>query len=115
MFGEPGYLSAANEIVGSVMMFGPWRNHQGTETSGVGPVYLRHQNGRSTNTGWVDGHVQNVRKNGSEIIAVRAISPFSKTQYVGGIQGTKDARISYIVESGITDYEKYGDNLYDLD
>jgi prepilin-type N-terminal cleavage/methylation domain-containing protein/prepilin-type processing-associated H-X9-DG protein len=115
MFGEPGYLSAANEIVGSVMMMGPWRNHPGANTSGVGPEYLRHQNGRSTNTAWVDGHVKPIREGGGDVIAVRAVTPYCKTQYVGGAGGIKDPRIVYIVRSGISNYEANGDDLYDLD
>ena len=114
IFGETGYLSMANEIVGSCMMFGPWRNHPGAATSGVGSIYLRHQNGHSTNVGWVDGHVGTVRKNGSDITFVRAIVPYTKRQYAGG---DKDARIGYIVPAGISDsdYETHGDDLYDLD
>lgn len=116
-FGEAGYwFSDSVGVRGSIMMFGPWRNHEGAYTSGVGTVYMRHQKGKSTNVAWVDGHVESVRRTGgsSQAISVPALSPYVKTQYVGGTGALKDNRISYIIRPGITDFEKYGDDLYDL-
>jgi prepilin-type processing-associated H-X9-DG protein len=117
-FGEAGYwFNGDAGIRGSIMMFGPWRNHKGAYTSGVGTVYMRHQNGQSTNVGWVDGHVEPVRRTGgnSQAIAVPALSPYAKNQYVGGTGAFNDNRISYIIRPDISDYEKYGDDLYDLE
>ena len=116
-FGEAGYLFNDDVgIRGSIMMFGPWRNHDGAYTSGVGTVYMRHQKGKSTNVGWVDGHVESVRRTGgtSQAISVPAISPYTKTQYAGSTGGFKDNRVSYIVRPDITDFAKHGDDLYDL-
>jgi prepilin-type processing-associated H-X9-DG protein len=99
------------------MMFGPWRNHKGAYTSGVGTVYMRHHNGRSTNVAWVDGHVESVRRTGSvsQAISVPAISPYVKNQYVGGTGAFNDNRVSYIIRSDISDYKASGDDLYDLE
>jgi len=119
MFGETGYwvspLSETEGVKGSVMMFGPWRNHEGAYTSGVGTVYLRHQNGSSTHVAWVDGHVSRVWRGGSDYIAVPAVTPYSKGQYVGATGAFNDMRISNIVRAGITDYQAHGDDLYDLE
>jgi prepilin-type processing-associated H-X9-DG protein len=116
LFGEPGYYFATTkQIGGSVMMFGPWRNHTGAATSGVGTQYLRHLGGKATNIAWVDGHADTVHREGGGVITLRAVSPYTKMQYVSGTGGDKDERIVTIAESGITDYQNHGDDLYDLD